>query len=296
MEKIKSSSIFAIFMFKGYLVKRLSKDLLSVAIPSIILCALHQFTTIDINVSFSLPGLMGAALGVLLVFRTNTAYDRWWEARKVWGALVNTSRSFAQFTGTLPLEAESKDRLFKLIQAFPYALKEHLRSGLIYEEVSFLAKEDYEELKDWKHHPNAIANMMLRHIKQNYNRQIITDYQFVKFNDYTDLLTDILGKCERIKKTPIPIAHAFLLKIYVWIYALIMPIGFIETLGWWTVFAVAIIYYVAMSLVTIAEEIEEPFGHDPNDLPLDGMSQTIQENVKEIQKLSVTQEPTSVSL
>ncbi|MEH0155042.1 bestrophin family ion channel [Limibacter armeniacum] len=278
-----NSTIFLIVKFKGYLVRKLARNLISIAIPCLLFSAIHELTEFNFASSFSLPGLLGAALGVLLVFRTNTAYDRWWEARKVLGSMVNICRHFALHIHMQIEESENKKRLFLMLKAFPFVLKEHLRKGVIFEELTFLPDDILEQLKQWQHRPNGLVRMMLQVIEHEYERGNLSDFQRIKFMEYTDNLLVVLGKCERIHNTPIPIAHAYLLKIYIWIYAMIMPIGFIDQLGWWTFVPVLIIYYVAMSLVIIAEEIEDPFGHDPNDLPTDKMAHMIKGNIEEIQ-------------
>jgi putative membrane protein len=271
-----------VFKFKGYLIKRLFPNILWVMLPTAILCIVHSFWKIETSANLSLPSLLGAILGILLVFRNNTAYERWWEARKELGALVNTSRNFAlQVTHLLPHDRFT-GRLIKLIAAFPYALKEHLRGKVKIEEISFLSNEILERLKTWNHQPNGLTNEMTIIIKEKYNKNQITDFQLIKLLGEIEKLIDILGKCERIRRTPMPQAHTYLLKMFIVIYAIIAPFGLIETLGWWSLMAVAAMYYVAMSIVIIAEEIEDPFGTDENDLPVDAIAKNIHLNVKEI--------------
>jgi len=281
-DKILNSTFFLVFRFKGYLLRKLGPSLLVVIVPTTVIVLLHEFTGISLSTNFSLPGLMGAALGVLLVFRNNTAYERWWEARKVLGALVNTSRSFALLVSHLLPRDKHTHLLARLIAAFPYALKGHLRDGVLMDEISFLDRHALDKVERWRHKPNAIADEMVCIIKEKCQLHQLTDYQMVKLLDMVGLLVDILGKCERIRKTPIPMAHNYLLKVYIVLYALVMPFGFVETMHGWTVVAVAAVYYVAMSIVAIAEEIEDPFGTDANDLPVDGICANIHTNIKEI--------------
>ncbi|PWJ44517.1 bestrophin family protein [Sediminitomix flava] len=285
------STIFTILRFKGYLIRRLLSSLIAVIIPTALLCLIYELGFLNLEfTSFTLPGLMGAALGLLLVFRTNTAYDRWWEARKNLGGLVNTSRNFAFQVVNLIKNQEERIYLVKLIAAYPFLLKEHLRDRKNLSEVSFLDEQEIKLIDAWAHKPNSAIQLMLRTINKAYTRNEITDFQQLKLIENTDELIDIIGKCERIKNTPIPSAHNYLLKIYIWIYAMVIPFGFISSLGWWTILAVTSIYYVAMSLVTIAEEIEEPFGEDPNDLPVDKIAQNICKNVFEIMEGETTPE------
>lgn len=284
--KFTNSTFFMIFSYKGYLIRKLIKDLIWIAIPTTILCAIHEFNHFDIGMNFSLPGLMGAILGILLVFRNNTAYDRWWEARKVLGGLVNTSRNHALQIQSMLSESDEKKDLFNLISSFPFVLKEHLREGVVFSEIEFVGEKLLSDIKKWNHIPNAINSYIQEKLKIALNRGDITDFQFLKLIENSDEFIDIMGKCERIKNTPMPESHTFLLRAYIWIYAIIIPFGLIDTLGWWTILAVIIVYYVAMSIVTISEEIEEPFGTDPNDLPTDKIAQNIYNNIQEIQNKS----------
>ncbi len=278
------STLVQVFLFKGDLLKKLRLRLVVVAVCTSLFCLLHEYRLFTFEVSFSLPGLMGAALGILLVFRNNTAYERWWEARKVLGALVNTSRSFAMKTLHV-LGKSSIDHslpLLLLIAAFPFTLKGHLREGVDLREIAFLPAQLLEKLRAWQHKPNALAEEMVRYIHQAFANEQLTDYQMIALMESTDHLVDILGKCERIKNTPMPRSHNYLLKAYIFVYTLIMPLGFITVLGWWTILATCVIYFLAMSIVLIAEEIEEPFGTDKNDLPFDAIANTIFNNIKEI--------------
>ena len=283
------SNLFVFFRFKSYLFKRLAKPILYISILTTIVCILYHFEVLEANhKSFALPGLLGAALGILLVFRNNTAYDRWWEARKVLGAMVNNSRNFALQVNHFVPNLQDKKELMGLIAAFPYALKEHLRSGVLLSEIGFIGAKNIAVLKACDHKPNAIANLMSAKIDTLTKDGVLTDFQRIKLIEYVDTSIDILGKCERIRKTPIPAAHNYLLKFYIFIYTIALPFGFFSALRWWSIFAVAAIYFLAMSIVTIAEEIEEPFGTDPNDLPVDAIAQTIHQNIYEIQNTAVS--------
>lgn len=286
-EKFLESNLFVFFRFKSYLFKRLFKPILYISIPTTMLCILYEFELVDFGESVALPSLLGAALGILLVFRNNSAYDRWWEARKVLGALVNTSRNFALQVNHFVPNLQEKKEFMALIAAFPYALKEHLRNGVLLSEISFIGEKNIEILKTCDHKPNAIANLISAKINKLATEKTITEFQRIQLIEYVNTQIDILGKCERIRKTPIPSAHNYLLKFYVFIYTISLPFGFIGRLHWWSIFAVAAIYFLAMSIVTIAEEIEEPFGNDPNDLPVDAIAQNIHKNVYEIQNLSI---------
>jgi len=229
---------------------------------------------------------MGAALGILLVFRNNTAYDKWWEARKEVGALVNVSRNFAiTLNGFLPKESKEKIKIAKLVSSFAFIMKGHLRNKVKMSEVHLDEKsEEYEIIKNAEHKPGAIANIIMGKVEKLWLDKKISDIQqMVIFNQTTSLI-DIVGKCERIKNTPIPIAYAFLLKFFIVLYVMMLPFGLLDDLKWWSVPLSLILYYIMMSIVMTGEEIEVPFGKDLNDLPMDEIALGIQKNMAEIIK------------
>ena len=237
-----------------------------------------------LDISASLPGYMGAALGLLLVFRNNTAYDKWWEARKEMGALVNTCRNLGiTINGILPPENKDKNDIAKLTVGFVYALKEHLRSGVNMKElVDILDPKDYAQVEKASHKPNVIVNLMMGKIEHLYIQKYITDIQQSILIGQINHLIDILGKCERIRNTPIPMAYGFLLKFFIIIYVTVLPLGMWEDLGFYSIPMVIMLYYILMSIVLTAEEIEEPFGKDVNDLPMEQMATNIRSNIEEI--------------
>ena len=281
----EKKAIHRVVEFKGALLKRLLKGLTIVTFTTTALCLLHQeFPQFNLDVSAQLPGYMGAALGLLLVFRNNTAYDKWWEARKDMGAMVNTTRNFAiTINGSLPHENKEKFTIAKLIIAFVYATKEHLREGTKMDEVKeYLDKEDYNKVDNSAHKPNVIANIMLHRIENLYLQKHITDIQQYILVKHVNLLIDIMGKCERIRNTPIPMAYGFLLKFFIAIYVVVLPLGLLNEVGWWSIPLVMVLYYIMMSIVLTAEEIEEPFGKDVNDLPMEQISANIKRNINEL--------------
>lgn len=274
----------SVVSFKGALIKRLMSGLITIMVITISLCLLNSaFPEVNLDTSAALPGYMGAALGLLLVFRNNTAYEKWWEARKEIGALVNTCRNMGiSINGILPPSNKDKAAIAKLTIGFVFAMKEHLRNGVKMSELSMLEKDDYEKVLLAQHKPNVIANLMMNKVEHLYIQKYITDIQQYLLIKQINALVDIMGKCERIRNTPIPMAYGFLLKFFIVIYVVVLPLGLMDELGWWSIPLVMMLYYILMSIVLTAEEIEEPFGNDLNDLPMDKMANNIRNNIEEI--------------
>lgn len=228
--------------------------------------------------------LLGFAISMLLVFRTNTAYDRWWEGRKLWGALVNNSRNLSvKLNSYLPHDDERNRNFFKrLIPRFALELKAHLRSESTKLALDEIEHPEIPSFDHTKHVPNQVASIITSRINMLYKDGKITDAQLINLNAETQSFLDICGACERIKNTPIPFSYSSFIKKFIVIYTLTMPLGFVFTLGYITIPVVAFIFYVLASLELIAEEIEDPFGTDENDLPMDKMAANIQKNVEDI--------------
>lgn len=230
--------------------------------------------------------LLGFAISMLLVFRTNTAYDRWWEGRKLWGSLVNNSRNLAlKLSSFLAIDENAQRSFFrKIIPAYAYSLHNHLHSEKI--RIELFEDEEhghvFEKIDQSKHVPNQVALLMFQHIQKLYKENKITGDQLIVLNSELQSFTDICGACERIKNTPIPFSYSVFIKKFIFIYVMTLPFGYVFSLGYYVVPVVAIVFYVLASLELIAEEIEDPFSGDPNDVPSEKLAATIHRTVAEI--------------
>jgi putative membrane protein len=223
-------------------------------------------------------------LGLFLVFRTNSAYDRWWEGRKHWGGLVNSTRNLAlKLNAYISLEDhETRDWFARMIPNFVYAMKEHLRRGVQFSELEPV-DEDFENmLKKYKHKPNCISAMMYSKVNDLYKKNLLTGDHLINLDKELKDFIDLIGACERIKNTPIPYSYTMYIKKFIFIYIITLPFGFVTTFGYFTIATVLLVSFVLLSVELIAEEIEDPFGRDVNDLPTDELAAKIKDNVHEI--------------
>ncbi len=226
--------------------------------------------------------LLGFVISLLLVFRTNTAYDRWWEGRKLWGSLVNSSRNLAMKLNSMLTNQYDKSFFRNAIPAYSTALRKHLQSEKSNDEVFDGDSDFWKHLSKEHHVPNQIAAMMFAKIDQLYKNNQITGDQLIVLNAELSSFTDICGACERIKNTPIPFSYSTFIKKFIFIYVMSLPFGYVLSLGYLVVPVVIFIFYVLASLELIAEEIEEPFGTDANDLPMYKISHSIRKHVTEL--------------
>ena len=221
--------------------------------------------------------LLGFVISMLLVFRTNTSYDRWWEGRRLLGSLTNVSRNFAIKLKSLKLDALDNEYFTYAIPKYAFALKEHLREKLYFGKDSFLIEVD-----GGKHIPNQVAASISARIYELQSEGKISPEQLIILSGDINQFTDICGGCERIKKTPIPYSYSAFIKKFLFIYVLTLPFGWVFSLSYFVVPIVPFILYVLASLELIAEEIEDPFGYDANDLPVDDICNNIEKHVGEI--------------
>ena len=221
--------------------------------------------------------LLGFVISMLLVFRTNTSYDRWWDGRKLLGALTNVSRNFAIKIKALDLGKEESEFFKYAIPKYAFALKEHLREKQYFGKDSFLI-----EIDGGKHIPNQVASSLVSRIYALQKRNAISQEQLIILSNDVGQFTDICGGCERIKNTPIPYSYSAFIKKFIFIYVFTLPFGWVFSLGYFVIPIVPFILYVLASLELIAEEIENPFGKDANDLPVDEICDNIEKHIGEI--------------
>jgi putative membrane protein len=227
-------------------------------------------------------------LGLLLVFRTNTAYERFWEGRKCWGTLINTVRNLARqmwlaIAVSTPEARHEKIVVLRMLVAFCVATKLHLRQEPLNDELkALLLPAKYDILKTMHHPPLEIAFWIGDYLQQQHDRNHLNVYQLSAMHKLLDTLVDMLGACERILKTPMPMAYAIHLKQLLLLYCLSLPFQMVGSVGWWTGPVVILISFTLFGIEEIGIEIENPFGRDPNDLPLDAICTTMLRNIEDL--------------
>lgn len=243
------------------------------------------------HISDAVPSLIlsfNLILSLLLIFRTNATNDRYWEGRKLWGALVNAVRNLSRNI-SITIEAKSetdkleKEITQKLVIAFAMAMKLHLRQEIINQELATLmSPSNYAKLQNTNHPSLEIALWIGEYLQKSYHRNLVNVYQLNSLHKLVDELVNILGGCERILKTPAPLAYSIFLKQLLIIYCLVFPIGLVNSLNWWTAPITTLMSLILFGIEEIGSELENPFGRDPNDLPLDRICNTISGNIGDL--------------
>ncbi|MFZ9888163.1 MAG: bestrophin family protein [Myxococcota bacterium] len=235
--------------------------------------------------------VVGVALSIFLGFRNSAAYDRFWEGRKLWGALVNTSRTFAREVISFPdvaswPEAQRADvvalqhRLVRTCIAFVRGLKLHLRDDPSWQQLG-LDDERSEQLQREHNRPTAVVAMMADDLAALRRSGAVDSFHHAMLARRLGEFTDIQGGCERIKSTPIPLSHTALTHRICALYLLALPLALLEGAGVLTPFVTLFVAFAFLGLDAIGDEMEDPFGIDLNDLPLDTIATNIEINLRQ---------------
>ena len=264
-------------------------------IPQTVICGLFGLlisVLYDLGVPVALSALVAfvpnIVLGLMLVFRTNTAYERFWEGRKAWGSVVNDVRNLARLIWVAieerdPGDRENKIKTLYLLPAFAVAMKQHLRQEPLLEEIApLLSLDQKQRLQPLNHPPLQIAFWIGDYLQEQFETQRLDVYQLTIMVERLNSMVDGLGACERILMTPMPLAYALHLKQLLLIYCLSLPFQMVQGLGWLTGPIVALVSFMLFGIEEIGIEIENPFGRDPNDLPLDVICQKMKQNIDDL--------------
>jgi ion channel-forming bestrophin family protein len=263
---------------------------------------IHVFpkTTFDIiHIDITFLSLVGVIMGLTLVFRTNSSYDRWWEGRKQWGSLINESRTLASnFHCLIPKEDhETRHYVASQIANFAYALKGHLRDSINPEYFDYKDDSYLQELNKSKHIPHKIATLIFEKMQELYIKGVFSDMDKINIKHQIEQFINVMGACERIKNSPIPFSHVAFIKSFIIFYCLFLPVGLIDKFQYYTIPAVFLISYALAGVEVISEEIEQPFGTDSNDLPLRHMCNVIKQNVYDILEVPMDKKlPSAVTM
>jgi len=228
--------------------------------------------------------LIGPSLGLLLVFRTNASYDRFWEGRKLWGGIVNETRNLGrQSAAWFADDGELARRVLWWTVAYAYSTMHRLR-GLadIGSAREQLPAADVADVLRSDHVPLAIARRITELVVAARNRRLIDGHQLQALDQNVQQLIDYCGACERIRSTPLPFAYAVHLRRALLAYCFTLPLALVQKYGWETVPVTLLIAYVLFGIEEIGVEIEDPFGSDVNDLPLENICAAIEDNLREL--------------
>ncbi|MBF0316755.1 MAG: hypothetical protein HQL04_01150 [Nitrospirae bacterium] len=276
-----------LFTLRGSVLSSILPRIVIFAAVSALITLVH-FYVIKINTPPTPWSIVGVALGLMLVFRTNTAYERYWEGRRMWGSIINSTQnlavdSIAYISSDHTESLKLRQRLFKLLTAFPILVKQRLRDQNDPDELrSFLTNTEISVLEKSFNMPVSLIAMIKKTLYMCLKLGILNQSHLTILNANLSELMNSLANCERIKSTPIPLAYALHLKRFMYLFCMTIPISLVNTFGWWTILLGALVAYAFVGIEEIGIEVEDPFGEDPNDLPLDDFCENIKNTLQDI--------------
>lgn len=243
----------------------------------------------DITESISvIYSILGFTLSLLLVFRTNSAYDRWWEGRKQWGLLTNVSRALAAHLDALVASENKKVKevFANYIGLFAYTLQAHLRTEKVGEEsiakrfnVEAIGEENIQKIATTYHQPQEVYKQLVDYMHRQKKAGEFSVQDMYLFKTELNTLIDVCGACERIKSTPIPFSYSVFLKKFIFFYVMLFPMVYGINMSYFIIPVTVFVLYVLASIELIAEEIEDPFNGEDNDLPTFEIAENIKKSV-----------------
>lgn len=268
---------------RGSMVREIATRVLATVMIAVLVTAIHLWV-IPLSVSPLAHTLVGFSLGLLLVFRTNSAYDRFWEARRIWGSIVNTTRDLCRLANEHLRRDESRKSFLSWLSLFPWATEQQLRGKPDWRVwQTRLSPADLAKVREARHRPFAVARAMTAIVAQERDSGGLVDLWAIELDRRIGTLVDLVGGCERIHSTPLPYAYVVHLRRALIAYCGTAPFAMVESLGGWTILATFLISYIFFGIEEIGVETEDPFDDDANSLPLERFCANLDENLNEIQ-------------
>ncbi len=275
------------FLFSFHFVygKLIVGSLIVMGIITAVICYLQfHLHIIEIRIPSNTLNTFGMVLGLLLVFRTNTAYERWLDGRKQYGSLMNASRNFALNIIHSAADFSRKQEILALHKSFIQATSEHLLQGQNDKKsLKTLSDSQKNLVEKASHKPMVIMYMLEEKLTRYAEDKLINTEQYFYAKRSLHEIVDAFGACERIKFTPVPLSYTLHLRRIVLIYCLVLPCTLVNDLGWWSIPVELIVFFAFLATELIGEEIEDPFSGDIHDLPIYDYSDNISRNIENME-------------
>jgi putative membrane protein len=273
-----------LLIVRGSVLPAILPQLLITLAFALLVTAFHGYVFVwKVSLTFVPFSLIGLTLAIFLGFRNNTSYARYWEARVLWGEVLNDTRSLVRQSLTLVDSASSNAVFAHRLIAFVHALRHQLRGTDPDADLArWLSESDRVRLKGTRYKPSTILLLAGEWLRDQREQGKLAPPLAQAMEVHMGHLSDALGGCERIAGTPIPFTYAVIIHRTVYLYCLLLPFGLVDSIGVMTPLVVTFIAYTFFALEALSSEIEEPFGMEPNDLPLDAMSEGIEASLLEL--------------
>ena len=247
----------------------------------------HIYERHRLAIPLSIETILGTAISILLGFRTSAAYERWWEARIIWGSIINESRTLIrQALGFISSDNNKENEVNKLVRyqiAWCFSLTSRLRNlPLSPEVINNLSTEEYTSLSDHENVPNAILKFMQGHLAELYRAGKVNSYHYAAMDQTLRAQCDNMGKCERIKNTVFPVFYTFFTQTAIIIFALLLPFSLVAKVGAYMILITGIVVGTFSVIEMIAKYLQDPFENRPSDVAMTAISRSIEINLKQM--------------
>ncbi|MCW2394273.1 MULTISPECIES: bestrophin family protein [unclassified Sphingobium] len=279
-----------LFAYRGTIMPHIQHRLAGIAVASVAaILAARAWPGLFAQISGIPFALIGLSLSIFMSFRNSACYDRWWEGRKQWGALIIASRSFARLTSSLP--EEERTPLLRGICGFTNGLAARLRQ---HDEAAAIGR--WVNDGPWRTSPNPTDTVLYEmgaHCLRLSADEKINPIHHSLIEGQLKALSDVQAACERIASTPVPFTYSLILHRTTYVFCLLLPFALAGSLGWWALIPVLVASYTFFGLDALGDQLEDPFGYDPNDLPLDAMTRTVEREM--LARLGATDLPAPIA-
>ncbi len=286
--KQNPSAIKLFFTLRGSILPKVYPQILLIGLISALITNIqHGFPSSFSSYSVAPFTLLGIALSLFLGFRNNASYQRWWEARGLWGQLVYDARSLCRQVLSYidednPIGRDTQRRLIYLSIAFTHAVRHRLRNTSPWEDIErFVDPKYHSKMRQAKNLPDYLMRLMGKELGHCRKQHLLSEQMVQNMDERLNSMTVVLAACERIHNTPLPFAYTLLVHRTTYLYCFMLPFGLVSSLGWVTPLICSVIAYTFFGLDALSEELELPFGLADNQLPLTALSRTIEINLLE---------------
>ncbi|KAA0939560.1 bestrophin family protein [Psychrobacter sp. ANT_H59] len=286
--KQNPSAIKLFFTLRGSILPKVYPQILLIGLISALITNIqHGFPSSFSSYSVAPFTLLGIALSLFLGFRNNASYQRWWEARGLWGQLVYDARSLCRQALSYidednPIGRDTQRRLIYLSIAFTHAVRHRLRNTSPWEDIErFVDPKYHSKMRQAKNLPDYLMRLMGKELGHCRKQHLLSEQMVQNMDERLNSMTVVLAACERIHNTPLPFAYTLLVHRTTYLYCFMLPFGLVSSLGWVTPLICSVIAYTFFGLDALSEELELPFGLADNQLPLTALSRTIEINLLE---------------
>jgi ion channel-forming bestrophin family protein len=284
-----------------FLISQVKFELIFVTLYSVILGVAHRYFGLETTIPMAVPSILGGAISLVIAFRLKQSYDRWWEARKIWGAIVNDSRTLIRNVITFThlkqetLKDSKEDNIFVERQvAWCYSLSQGLRGINPLKGIREILKTDPDDYEYIKHHynvPNALLMLHNYDFKKLHDEKKINDFQQVQLSEVTSRLCDHMGKCERIKNTVFPKTYSVFVEYLLYLFIILLPFGVMDFSAWFQIPLTICVSMAFFLLERTAIQMQDPFENKPTDTPMTTLSQTIELNLHQMIEEDMDEKP-----